>query len=69
MDFLHPQKISDDHPAIELLHGLETTAYHVVKSSSGYPLVRCIIYAILRWANMLKRHLKVGALYGLVSLF
>ena len=66
MVFLHAQNISDDHPAVELFHYLETTAYYKL---SGYILARHIIYAILRWANMLNHRLEVGALNSVVSLF
>ena len=46
---------------MEILHDLETTAYDVEENSPGYilRLARCIIQAILRWADMLYRH-KVG---------
>jgi hypothetical protein len=65
MVFLHAQNISDDHPAVEFLHELESTAYFVDKNLSGYILARCIIQAILGWANMLNC-LNVGALYVLL---
>jgi hypothetical protein len=63
--FLYGQNISDDHPAVEILHDLETSAYHVDKNSSGYilRLARCIIKVILRWANMLNCRLKVATPY------
>jgi hypothetical protein len=55
--------MSDDHPALEILHDLETTAYYVDINSAGYihTLARCIIKAILRWENMHNGRLKVGA--------
>jgi hypothetical protein len=53
------QNISDDHPAVEFLNDLETTAYYVDENSSGYILVRRIIHPILRWANLLNCRLKV----------
>jgi len=60
--FLSGQNISGDHPAVEILHDLETMAYHdyVNEKSSDYilNLAQCIITAILRWANMLNCHLK-----------
>ena len=62
---LRAQNISDNHPAVELLHDLETTAYYVDKNLSGYSnrmLVRFIIQAssILKWTNtMLNYRLKV----------
>ena len=69
MVFLYAQNISDDHPAVQFLHDLETTAYCVDKNSSGYilRLAQCIIQAILRWANKLDLNcrLKVGAPYVL----
>jgi hypothetical protein len=67
MGFLYTQKISDDHVVVEILHDLETTAYYVDENSPGFVLMlaRCIIRAILRWANMLNCHLKVGAPYVL----
>ena len=60
---LYDQNISDDHPALEFLHDLETTAYYVDINSAGYicTLARFVIEAILRWANMLNCRLKVGA--------
>ena len=61
--FQYEQNISDDHPAVAILHGLETTAYYV--EGSGYTLGRCIIRAILIWAYILKCRLKVGAPYVL----
>ena len=66
-DFLYAQNISDDHPAVEILHDLETTTYHVDKILSGYilRLARWIIQVILRWANMLYCRLKVGRPYVL----
>ena len=65
--FLYEQNISDDHPAVEILHDLETTAYFVDENWSVYilRLARLIIQAILRWADMLNYRLKVGALYVL----
>ena len=62
--FLYAQNISDDHPALEILHDLETTAYYANENSSGHILwlARCIIQAILRWASMLNSRLKVAAL-------
>ena len=63
MDFLYAQNISDDHPAVEILHDLEATAYY--GEYSGYTLGRHFIRAILKWANMLKYRLKVGAPYVL----
>ena len=62
--FLYAQNISDDHPAVEILHDLETAAYssyYVGKNLSGDILARRIIQAIFKWTNMLKCRLKVGA--------
>ena len=62
--FLSAQNISDDHPAIKFLHDLETTPYYVDESLSDYnlKLARCIIQAILKWANS---HLRtVGGAYS-----
>ena len=59
MDFLYPQYISNDHPAMDFLHNLETKSYYVDKDSLGVTLGGCIMKAILRWANMLKCHMKV----------
>jgi hypothetical protein len=68
--FLHVRNIPDDHPAVEILHDLETTAYHVDESLSGYIIMRRIIQAILKWADMLNCRLKVCyALCTVVSLF
>ena len=63
MDFLYVQNIPGDHPAFEILHDLEATAYSVDKNLSDDILrfARCIIQVILRWANVLDCHLKVGA--------
>ena len=58
------QNISDNHPALEILHDLENTAYYVDKTS-GNILAQHIIQAILRWAEMMK----VGGLCTVVSLF
>ena len=71
MDFLYSLNISDDHPAVEFLRGLENTAYYVDKNSSCYilRLARCIIQVILRWANMLNGRLQVGAPLCTVVLF
>jgi hypothetical protein len=65
--FLDAQNISDDHPAVEFLNDLEATTYYVDENSSGYILVRWIIYSILRWVNMLNCRplVKVGASYVL----
>ena len=61
------KNISNNHPAVEFLHDLETTAYYVDENSSGYILARRMIQSILSWANGLYRHLtwKVGAPYVL----
>ena len=61
MVFFHSQNISADHPAVEILHDLETTSYCVDKKSSGYilRLVRCVIQTILKWANMLRSRLEM----------
>ena len=64
MVFLYPWYIADDHPAVEFLHDLETTVYHVNEISS-YSLRRCIMQDILRWADMQKCHLRVGVPYVL----
>ena len=57
MIFLYAQNIPDDHPAIEVLHDLETTAYYIDGDLPGYNLA--IVQVILRWANMLNSRLKV----------
>ena len=61
-DFLYEQGISNEHPALELLHYLETTAYDDL---SEFKLGRHVMYSILRWANMLICHpsLEVDAPY------
>ena len=66
-DFLYKQDISDEHPALEFLRYLETTAYDTL---SGFILGRNVMYCILRWENMLNCHpsLEVDASYLLVSL-
>ena len=61
--FLSARNITDDHPALEILHDMETTAYFVDENSSA--LRRHIIQVILRWLSMLNSHLKVGAPYVL----
>ena len=60
--FLDGQNASDDHPALELLHYLETTAY---KNLSRSKLGQHVIYSILRWENMLncRPSLEVDAPY------
>ena len=67
--FLYAQNI-DDHPAVEILHDLETITYYVDENMSYWmaQVARDIIHAILRWADMLNCRLKVR-LYTLVSLF
>ena len=45
--FLHSKNISDDHPALEMLHDLETTTYY----NLPVKLEQCITQAILRWAD------------------
>ena len=66
--YYYLQNISDEHPALEILHDLETTAYRVDESlsdASASRLARCIIQDILRWTNILDCHLKVGVPYVL----
>ena len=65
--FLSARNITDDHPAVEILHDLENTAYLVDENLSEYYsiLTRYIIQAILRWLSMLNCRLKVGAPYVL----
>ena len=63
--FLYAQNISDDHPAVGILRDLETTAYYVDEDMSGHILMRRIIQAILKWADMLNCCLKVGVPYVL----
>jgi hypothetical protein len=60
--FPSAQNISDVHPAAKFLHDLETTAYYVDDNLSGYilKLARCIIQAILRWANMLIQNCRLN---------
>ena len=67
MDCLCGQNISDDHPAEQILHDLESTAYYVGENSLSYirKLARGIIHVILRWAEMHCCRLKVGAPYVL----
>ena len=73
MVFLYERIISDDHPALKILHDLETTAYYVGSSSSSSWLSRFIIQSILRWADTLTPswdcHLKVVRPIYCVSLF
>jgi hypothetical protein len=61
---VHARNISDDHPAVEILHDLETTAYYVDESKSGR-LARSIVHVILRWTDMLNCRLTVGGPYVL----
>ena len=66
--FLDAQDISDEHPAIEILHDLETLTYSVDKDSPFFIFMQAqhiIIHVILRWADMLNCHLKVGVPYVL----
>ena len=65
MDFLHLQNISDDHPAVKILHDLETTSYDRQGCWSAHilRLDTSVFQVILRWADMLNRRLKVGATY------
>ena len=67
MDFLNVQNIPNDHPAVEVLRDLEATAYYYNRNLLGerISLVNYTFEAILRWANMLKCRLKVGAPYVL----
>ena len=68
---VHARNISDDHPAVEFLHDLETIAYYVDESlsGSGRLMTGRIIKDILRWADMLISHLEVVRLCTVVSLF
>ena len=52
MVLLHERIFSDDHPAVDFFHDLETTAYYLNESSSSR-LSRLIIESILRWADHL----------------
>ena len=65
--FLHAQNISEDHPALEILHDLETTSFSVDKnlSFSTLEMAQRIIHVILRWTDMLNCRLKVGVAYVL----
>ena len=60
--FLDAQNISDDHPAVEIFHDLETKVYYFDENLSGHimELARHIMHAILRWTDMLNCHMKVG---------
>ena len=60
--FLNAQNISGDHPALEILHDLETITYYIDESLSDR-LSRHIVQDILRWANMQNCSVKVGAPY------
>ena len=60
---LSARNISDDHPAVQILHDLETTTYYVDENWSGNNMARCIIQAILKWTNMLYCCLKVTVPY------
>ena len=59
--FLNARNIPEDHPAVEILKDMETTAYYVDRNSSGYILAQHIFQAILGWKDMLNHYLKVGA--------
>ena len=51
--FLYEQNMSDDHPVVRILHGLETTAYGIDN------IPRALYYlGFLRWVNMLNCRLK-----------
>ena len=71
MVFLHGQNISDDHPAVEILHDLETTSYYVDENLPFYTvkLANRIIHVVLRWADMLNYRLEVGVPYVMWSPF
>ena len=61
-DILSGQNISDEHPALELLHYLETIAYN---KFSGFNLGQRFMYSVLRWENVLNSRpsLKVDVPY------
>ena len=61
---VHARNI-DDHPAVEILHDLETKTYYVDDGRLSGRLARCIIRSILYWTDMLNCRLKVGAPYVL----
>jgi hypothetical protein len=65
--FFTAQNISDNHPAVEILSDLEARPYYLDKNLLGQKLhlARRTFLAILRWADMLKCRLKVGAPYVL----
>ena len=69
MDFLNVQNVPDDHwhPAVEFLRDLEATAYYHDRNLLGEKihLVNHTFRAILKWADLLKCHLKVGTPYVL----
>ena len=60
---VYAQNISNDHPAVEIFHDLETRTYYV-QNLTGH-LEQRIIHTILKWTtNMLDLDspMKVGAL-------
>ena len=63
MDSLYARNISDDHPAVQILHDLETKSYYVDEDMPGYILARQFIGTILRWAGMLGCRLMVRCMY------
>ena len=68
--FLDAQNISDDYPALEIFHDLETKPYRFNKNSrNNMELAQHIMHAILRWTDMLNCHMKVGAPCTLDSRF
>ena len=67
-DFVYGQNISDEHPALELILYLETTAYNIL---SGLKLGQHVMFSILRWENKLncRPNLEVDAPYLLCFTF
>ena len=55
-----------DHPAVQILRGLENITYCYDDATLSYDyryLVRSCASGILKWADMLINYLKVGVLY------
>ena len=64
MDSLYTRNISDDHPVVQILHDLETKAYHVDENIPGHIDARYFIKIVLGWADMLNCRLKVRYMYS-----
>lgn len=63
--FLSGQNIPGDHPAVSILDDLDRTTYYHLDANQSHCisyLAQYTIRSVVRWADMLNGHLKVGAL-------